>query len=242
MASSPIKLNIAKIIVGAAIISWYKRFELSRALIVPFFGFIVMEAYWFYGQGKLGVESDFLTFLLYWSIVTVFAVRCHRIILTNARTGFKLSWTMRETRFLIWALSAALIKNAVILAVKVISGAMFYLKPSIIEFCITLFLIYPFARLNLIFPAAALDRRPTIKWAWRLSASNDWQLVFIGILFWCTSFLLELSRADTNIVNVILTSLVIYATLPVILVTAWSLSYKELVNSQIIIVKPQRSA
>lgn len=238
------KLNVAKIFLGSLVFPWHKRIEFSQALLIPLLGLVSTETYWFNEQGVPGFQSIFFSILFYLLCLTIFAVRTHRLILTPAKPDYKLRWTQRERRFLAWLLITVLSILAITFLCIFIANIIglkitFQNITAWTTWIMMIPAIYLFARISLIFPAAALDRQPTLRWAWALSKGNGIQLTLITALLPLTLFILTFIRKDPNIVILIFNCLVIYSSLPVVAVAALSLAYKELSKNQIKVIKPK---
>jgi hypothetical protein len=89
--------------------------------------------------------------------------------------------------------------------------------------------LYVFARLCVLFPAAALDRNPTLRWAWDLTRRNGLRLmVVVGVLPWLFSNLVYyLYRDDATRVEWVALTVAAVA-LFAVEIAAVSISYREL--------------
>jgi hypothetical protein len=88
--------------------------------------------------------------------------------------------------------------------------------------------LYLFARLCLVFPATAVDRRVNLKWAWRLTENNGWRLVLIvAVLPWIISQVVSvLYRSGASAIETVALSF-LGTVLFAVEVAALSLSYRE---------------
>ncbi|MEW6111392.1 MAG: hypothetical protein AB1664_04610, partial [Thermodesulfobacteriota bacterium] len=138
--------------------------------------------------------------ILFTPAFAVFAITCHRLILLGGdsvpKHGLE-KWTRRETRFVGWTLliyfsymciafvlSIPLVGLTLFLALsgswspavtKVAGGAMVVL---VLSPC-----AYVGARFSILLPATAVDERPNLSWAWKVSEGNGWRLVLVvGVL------------------------------------------------------------
>jgi hypothetical protein len=146
-------------------------------------------------------------------IFTVFAVTCHRIVLlglaSRSADVLTVTWSMRETRFLMWivltygayvavwvacfTVIGMLVGTIALAATKGVPGREVLQAPWLrwISYLVYLPAMYCFSRLSLVLPATAIDRKMNLKEAWRLSEGNGWRLVVIvGVLPWMFSYLL----------------------------------------------------
>lgn len=122
------------------------------------------------------------------------AINVHRIALLGddaVPTWGIVSWSMRESRFLGWLvliyaamLGFILIPMIVLMLIGSWSGG-----ASTIAFFAGLGMIavyfsavYIFCRLMMMFPATAVDRKPSLKWSWRLTEANGWR-IFVATAF-----------------------------------------------------------
>jgi hypothetical protein len=100
-----------------------------------------------------------------------------------------------------------------------------------VQFAIQLALLYPLARVCVLFPATAVDRDPlpNLRWAWDLTRANGWRLVVIvGFLPWLFAELVDLAyRSNASRLEWLLLSVLAIAFLAVE-IAAVSISYREL--------------
>lgn len=122
-------------------------------------------------------------------VYTLFAVRVHRLILgvANPVQGV-FRWKSRETRFFAWLLASVLLLLIVgFLVVSVVLGAVAVVVPydlsdslvAILSALAFLPAAYLLARLIVLLPAIAIDRKQNITWAWVLTKGNGWRLMLI---------------------------------------------------------------
>jgi len=94
---------------------------------------------------------------------------------------------------------------------------------------------YLFARLCLIFPATAVDRKVDVKWAWRQTANNGWRLVLlVGVLPWVISRAVGLLYCGNASVAEIIGLTFLSCALFAVEVAAISLSYRELTKDEVL--------
>ncbi len=82
-----------------------------------------------------------------------------------------------------------------------------------------------------MFPAVAVSKQVSLKWAWNLSKGNGWRLaILVGVLPWLISHALDLLYRDNG--TVIETMLLAFLGFPFIAVetSAISLAYRELIK------------
>ncbi|MHA1566199.1 MAG: hypothetical protein ACTSX7_12870 [Alphaproteobacteria bacterium] len=126
-------------------------------------------------------------------VTTLFSVTWHRryllpeVSLTVAAT---LNWTQRHWRFLRAMLVFFGIYMALIMAFSVIFSVLVLLlrssgdptqAPVLLAAAFPI-LIYCLARLSLLFPAAAVDERLSVKACWQRTQGNGWRIFFIYLL------------------------------------------------------------
>lgn len=122
-------------------------------------------------------------------VYTWFAVRVHRLILgvANPIRGV-FSWKGRETCFFAWLLASVVLLLIVGFAVVgVVLGVVavvvsYDLSDSVVAFLSALAFLpaaYLLARFVVLLPAIAIDRKQSIKWAWRLTRGHGWRLMLI---------------------------------------------------------------
>jgi hypothetical protein len=86
----------------------------------------------------------------------------------------------------------------------------------------------------MVLPAAAIDRRPSVKWSWNLTRGNGWKLaVIVGVLPWVIKEALALLfREEATFIETLLLATAAVALIAVE-VAAVSLSYRELAAKEI---------
>jgi len=241
----PAPLDVTKVIFGAFAVPWTNRAAFARALAIPF-AFVALLAV------VQALAAEDLPQLALWGMVVLhglvfvlFAVTCHRLVLLDplavAQTPMP-RWTRRETRFLLkalamWALCLgvgfAFMALFVFAAVPLLEelGPKWFASILMPIFLLPMF--YLVARLSLVLPATALDRKVGLGWAWNLSEGNSWRLfLVVGILPWvisAPSYLIDYT--DPNVpVTVVVT--ILGAALLVVEIAALSLAYRELTKDE----------
>jgi hypothetical protein len=96
-------------------------------------------------------------------------------------------------------------------------------------------LLYFLARLCVMFPATAVEKRPApdLSWAWQLTRGNGWRLmIVVGALPWLFSLLIgAVYRSEATTFEWVLVGLLGMALLAVE-IAAVSISYRELSNQR----------
>ena len=219
---------------------WWHRKAFARALALPLALLVAYSVGWYYyAKPALPGYALWLLYAVYGMLFTVFAVTCHRLVLLDAESvakRWRLTWSMRETRFFVWILglwASGLVAMGVLLLIAAnlwtwtVRG-----DPEWIDWAQTALkipLLYVFARLCVVFPAMALDERPSLRWAWERTQGNGWRLlVVVAGLPLAFKFLVDLLyRSEaTEAEWLVLTVLAI--ALFAVEIAAISLSYREL--------------
>jgi hypothetical protein len=234
------RLDLGKVIAGAFLVPWWHRKAFARALALPLALLVVYGAVWnYFAKPVLTGFAPWLIYAVYGMLFTMFAVTCHRLVLLDAESVAKRwqpRWSLRETRFFIWILglwASGLVAMMILLLIAVnlwtwTAGG----RPEWIDWAQTALkvpLLYVFARLFIVFPAMALDQRPSLRWAWERTQGNGWRLVVIvaglPVAFKYLVDLLFRSEA-TEVEWLMLTVLTV--ALFAVEIAAISLSYREL--------------
>ncbi len=246
------ELFFVKILRGAVVEVIGKWRPLLRALTVPavlMIGTSYATQYllqWhfstygsFEGLKVLGYVQAGVWLLLY----VLFGISCHRIILlgdTSLPNRFGLYWTLRETRFLGWAVLVGAIHMLIIYLFKVTAIYLpFFGPPEYKYWQITWYLpmllaTYIDGRISLVLPATAVDQRSSIVESWRLTRGRGLHIAaallitaFASDLLGSAiiSFLKELGLAARLVSNAINFPLVAVA------VGIVSITYRELRES-----------
>ena len=104
---------------------------------------------------------------------------------------------------------------------------------KVIEFVASIPALYLIARLSLVFPATAIDRPASLKWAWRTSRGNGWRLVVvITVLPWLLSHLVGLLYRDEATAAEIVVLTVLGTALFALEIAALSIAYRELTRHE----------
>ena len=239
----PAPLSVGKVVVGAFMVPWWKRRAFARALAVPLAALATLTLSWYYTAEMLPTFANWLLCLLYAGLFTLFAVRCHRLVLIDSESAvvpLRPEWAWRESRFLMWMIGLWLIYVATWWVSMILTGTVTAnvwrnspAESSVwLEWGISLGKVpalYVLARLSLVFPATAIDRIADLRWAWRLTEKNGWRLVVVvGVLPWVISYLLGLLyRGEPSLLETMVLTTVGIA-LFAVEIAALSISYREL--------------
>ena len=243
----PAPLDVRKVLLGAFAVPWTGRNAFARHLSIPFVVLVILGI----------LESSALVldagWIFLWTVLVahlwawiVFAVICHRLVLLGpAALGrvAPLRWSMRETRFLLRSAAVWLIAMAITgtcMAAIAFGGVPMFRETDapwrtwLLVFLSMLPACYLVARLSLVLPAAALDRKVGLGWAWNLSSGNSARLfLVIGLLPWIFSapaYLLDVpaGSAAASVGVTILGTLLL-----TVEISALSLSYRELTKDEL---------
>ena len=237
----PGKLDIGKIVFGAFIVPWRNRYAFVRTLWIPLLALTAVSLLWGHLDEPFRGRVVWALYAVYWLLFVLFAVTCHRLVLLDAAAvSFRSlpSWSWRETRF-------ALLLGAVgVICIVVMLGTVtFFMNvPGMatasrnglewIKYLAVIPAYYVFARMSLVLPATAVDRKVDLKWAWRSTKTNGWRLVLVvGVLPWVVSEAIGLIyRSEPTVFETLIVSLLTY-TLMVVEIAALSLSYRQLTEN-----------
>jgi hypothetical protein len=228
-------LSIASVVLGAFRTVWLNRATFLRSLALPGSLLVVLFVGGSYGiPGPLWLA--FMAFALYAAIFAVYAVICHRLVLLPEAAS-SASWmpriTGREARFLAWLVSVWVMAiGSVLIVVMVLvnllpTDTFEQFRGAQVAFMAAT--SYMFGRLCMVFPAAAIDHRPSVKWSWDLTRGNGWKLaVIVGVLPWVIKEGLSLLfRQEASFVETLIIAAAAVALIAVE-VAAVSLSYRAL--------------
>ncbi|MEW6529757.1 MAG: hypothetical protein AB1473_02900 [Thermodesulfobacteriota bacterium] len=245
--SSPIP--VIATIRDAVTIPWRQQAIMFRALVPISLVLIALLT----AMERMKVEAGGMIYALVFYILfipafAVFAITCHRLILLGGDSVPKhglAKWTRRETRFVGWTLLIGFYYLCIgfVLAILLIGLTLFFeplISPSPVVMklaggatavLVWIPCLYWGARYSILLPATAVDERPNLEWAWKVSQGNGWRLVLVvGVLPMALQtgpgFLLGYSI----VVDVLLhaATCILY----VIEIAALSLSYRYLTGAQ----------
>jgi hypothetical protein len=192
-----IRLSFAEVIRDALSVTWERRKPLATALLVPAGMIILFELLQMPFEAKKPLKSSALFLILELLKLlpfTILTISFHRIILRGHESVPKLGitkWTKRETRFFGWSLATS---GLCLLVFFLCFIPIVFLAPSVFEkynqgsggtathvltYLLFLPAAYVLARIVLVFPATALDLRPTLSSASSLSKGNGWRLALL---------------------------------------------------------------
>ena len=240
-SNHPIKIPVLNILAGSLLISWREKARFSRALALPT---LLLVSAWaltilFMQELKeVGPWVVWLLYLFYLLAFSIFAVTCHRLILTtDEQSLFSVPLTRRQLKFAAWFIVVYIIYNLAKIAIS-ITLLKFGLEPAALNPGSTLPYatviastpaMYIMARLSLVFPATAVDTNIGLKWSWQCTRHNGWRMVvIIGLYPGLISALLWLvSREATTAIEQAIIGLFYYLGAAVE-IFALSLTYKEI--------------
>lgn len=174
---------------------WESRAAIS--LIVVIAGMFEATTTWIAYTVMEPLEAAILHYIIVLFVYTMLAISVHRLLL-NAEQPSMRYWRMRETRFMGWLLliylSYTLIFAGFGILLSLLSG-----RPlesfgaswigSLDFLLMSLPGAYISARLSMLLPATALDRKPNFAWAWALTKANGLKLM---TLLWVLPFVFSL--------------------------------------------------
>jgi hypothetical protein len=235
-------LDLGKVIAGAFVVPWWHRKAFARALAIPVALFMAFSLLWYYyGVTQLPWFAALIVNAVYGIVFTLFAVTCHRLVLLDPESvarAWRPRWTLRETRFILWLAGLWLVGVAASMALLAVFGTVWInvagdsgITLEWVKFAVQLALLYPLARVCVLFPATAVERDPlpNLGWAWDLTRDNGWRLVVVvGFLPWLFAQLADLAyRSNATRLELLLLSLLAIAFFAVE-IAAVSISYREL--------------
>jgi hypothetical protein len=238
----PRNLSIATILLGAFILPWWHRRTLFKALAAPGIALVSIDVVWQAFGGSLsetGFQAAFwatwIARSLLWLLI---AVTVHRVILLRIEPDEVPTfpeWGRRETLFLGYVVAV----YAFATASAFVAGIAFFTPIGLVSaelfvefafrYAAAAIATYVLARLAVVFPATAIDRRITLGDAWSLTRGNAWRMmVIVGALPWSFSYLrYAVYGEDPSMILVVLVTAVATVFLTVE-IAALSLAYREL--------------
>jgi hypothetical protein len=249
-----VRLDVAKVIYGAFLFPWWHRRAFARALAIPLVLLVTLTLSWYLGARHLQDPPKWfwlflILYIVYGALFSVFAVTCHRLVLLDTASvaaRFVPRWSWRETRFFFFLAAVSILCTVAVIAPSILVltllspwlGSSNESWPPWVSFALVVPVYYLFARLCLVFPATAIDRKVDLKWTWRLTRGNGWRLfVVVGVLPLVIKKIVELFYREnaTPFETVILTLLGI--ALFAVEIAALSLSYRELTKKEGVEIK-----
>lgn len=242
------KLDVWKITQGAFLIPWRDRANFGIALANPVLLLATLYIAWSYAKEHVPDWLAWGLYLMYLVLFTILATTCHRLVLLNLRnvnSFTAIHWSWRETRFLLWVVAVIIMKiylEYILLSILFFAISLIHwsadntIQPHYFEQGIMYFVkmieAYFGARLCLIFPAVAVDKKVNLTWSWQLTKNYGWRLALIvGVLPWIFSWLVGLLYGENSSIfeDVLLT--VLSFVLLAVEITAISISYYELTRT-----------
>lgn len=238
------RLNVARVVFGAFVMPWWNKRAFGQALALPVLTITTLLLSSYFSGEHLPRSSIWLLYCVHVALFTLFAVTCHRLVLLDSSSvalTWLPPWTWRETRFVFFLFAVWLAATiAMVVALTLIANVSLpvFGEPdnTWIDWAgpaAKVPMLYLFARLCLVFPATAVDRKVNLKWSWTRTRKNGWRLVaVVSILPWVISEALGLLyRGDPSAIEVVLLTLLAVILLAVE-VAALSLSYRELTDRE----------
>ncbi len=236
------KLPVKRIITHAFLIPWVMRKVLLRSILFPILLLVIVDIAAWALDSPDGIVI-FLLGLASFIFYAFLAVTCHRIVLMGENSvppfGIR-KWEMRETRFLGWVIGIYFTAFFALVCMGVISTILLSVLGNVglslvqlMYLVITVLVLYMMSRLIMVFPATAIDERPSIRWSWELTNNNGWRLFLIAaVLPAVTAFFQAMLEREnsTMMENIGLTALTFV--MIVVEVSALSLAYKAFRENQ----------
>ena len=131
-------------------------------------------------------------------VTTLFSVTWHRRYLLPEKSltvSATLNWTQRHWRFLRALVIFFAIYMALIMPFSILVSLLLLFSDPTASTLVPIAAVFPFlmyflARLSLLFPAAAVDERLTVKACWQRTKNNGWRIFSIYLLSSLPVFLL----------------------------------------------------
>lgn len=241
------KLSVLNIVIEAFWQPWKYKLRFFNMLALPLAMVVGITTIW----SEVNVENisfNLFFYLIYIFSVSYFAVKCHRFILISNNTpSTNIPMIKRVIAFLLWIFVVYIVVGIVLtifmtigmntFADAALMKASYYISDnnfSLLKLLLILPAGYILARLSLVFPAIAIDKRASMKWAWKASQNNGLRmLVLIGVLPWMTTILLNLLwRENGTMFEYVFLSILGYIVLA-IEVFILSIAYREIQGYEI---------
>lgn len=179
-------LSVSGIISRTLDYCWANRASIFSSLKYPGIFLLVLSA----AQSTLFSDDERL---IYWLLsigqvfaTTIFTIRCHRIfLLSEGPLEFYdvMSWSMRETWFVLYEIGLALAAGLLIILPSMFIVPMIFILAFNSSWLFSLAAIVPFilggyvfSRFTLVLPAVATDQEGSFATAWNTSGGNGWKI------------------------------------------------------------------
>jgi len=194
------KIPLLKLVFGAAIFSWEKRYDLARSLWLPFlFGLVLSltDSFQFGDQSlsEAGSANGYSFNWLYFAMAAMFfvtviaSVRAYRVLLESESIhSLPISWGQSETKFTLAMFAIAFVFLFVLALTSSLLMSILAVYENIGALAMLNFLppIYIAARLILVFPEVSC--RPDVslfeafKWSWSATRGHGLILMFLAVI------------------------------------------------------------
>jgi len=182
------RLLIKKLIIPVALL-----FGLIHITIELFLGNLTFMSMFFSYPLPVAILLSVTVYFSFFALLAMIAVNTHRTFLLEEPQKLKVVWfSARELRFAGWLLALGFIYNFIDNAATKISENIFSSgdaeKYSIyvitaVQWSILLIPVYFWSRLCLVYPATAIDKRPSLSDAWGWSKNQSFRIFIIVCLF-----------------------------------------------------------
>lgn len=240
---SSYKLPIQKIILASIYSLWVNRTYYSKVLAIPTLLLTLVLAFKYIAPiGEIKGLVLWVFLLINSFVYSIFAVTCHRLILTNdflSPFNFKFYLTKRVIGFLAWFIVIyflVTVINIIPMTIAINNEYFSHLyKNDELSYWVSLPIYIPgayiLARVCLVFPAKAVDEEANMKWSWGVTKNNGWRIFIIVTFYpWLLSIIIWLLwREEASILEDVILELFCFITLA-IEIFALSFTYKELVK------------
>jgi len=167
-------MSFKYIVAGAIGLVYESRAVLSKALLVPFALYMLLDAI---SALKLAVPVTYAVFILNVAVQTVFAITTHRVLLLGPGSVpkwglYKLS--KRELYFVahLLGLGLILLPLGLLTFIPFVGGIL-----AIVLYC------WLVGRLSLVFPAIAIDQGVSFKYSWELTKNYQLLMFLVVIIY-----------------------------------------------------------
>ena len=234
------KLPFLNIIAAAVFFAWINKRELLKSISVPTLVLVTIWGVWLHFLDQLPPFLSWIFLLVYGLSFSAFAVTCHRLILIDERDRYKACKAIpgyRELKFLAWVLliyaAKWTLERIIMFIAQYASGGAFIEGgggiSGWIEPVLSIPPLYVFARLSLVFPAAAIDRKSGLRWSWLRTHGNGWRIfIVVGLFPWLVQMVFWFMwREEATVAEQVVLSIVGFVGLSIEII-ALSFTYKEL--------------